>query len=66
MLTGTVPVGVIQGTAEAVGRPDLIMAIIAGVGQVDSAEPSYAMWALSRLKPGRGAPGNRIAGRWWR
>lgn len=48
----TVPVGVIQGTAEAVGRPDLIMPLIAGVGQVDSAEPSYAMWALSRLKPG--------------
>lgn len=47
----TVPVGVIQGTAEAVGRPDLIMPIIAGVGQVDSAEPSYAMWALSRLEP---------------
>jgi pyruvate,water dikinase len=47
----TVPVGVIQGTAEAVGRPDLIMPIIAGIGQVDSAEPSYAMWALSRLEP---------------
>jgi pyruvate,water dikinase len=47
----TVPVGVIQGTAEAVGRPDLIMPILAGVGQVDSAEPSYAMWALSRLEP---------------
>ena len=47
----TVPVGVIQGTAEAVGRPDLIMPLIAGVGQVDSAEPSYAMWALSRLEP---------------
>ena len=48
----TVPVGVIQGTAEAVGRPDLIMPLIAGVGQVDSAEPSYEMWKLSRLKPG--------------
>lgn len=47
----TVPVGVIQGTAEAVGRPDLIMPLLAGVGQVDSAEPSYAMWELSRLEP---------------
>jgi pyruvate,water dikinase len=47
----TVPVGVIQGTAEAVGRPDLILPLLAGVGQVDSAEPSYAMWALSRLEP---------------
>jgi rifampicin phosphotransferase len=47
----TVPVGVIQNVAGAVGRPDLIMPLIAGVGQVDSAEPSYAMWALSRLEP---------------
>ncbi len=47
----TVPVGVIQGTAEAVGRPDLILPLMAGFGQVDSAEPSYAMWALSRLEP---------------
>lgn len=47
----TVPVGVIQTIATAVGRPDLIMPLIAGVGQVDSAEPSYAMWELSRLDP---------------
>lgn len=47
----TVPVGVIQQVAAAVGRPDLIMPLIAGVGQVDSAEPSYAMWRLSRLDP---------------
>jgi pyruvate,water dikinase len=45
----TVPVGVISGVATAVGRPDLIMPIIAGIGEVDSAEPSHAMWALSRL-----------------
>jgi pyruvate,water dikinase len=47
----TVPVGVIQATAEAVGRPDLILPLLSGVGQVDSAEPSYAMWQLSRLEP---------------
>jgi rifampicin phosphotransferase len=47
----SVPVGVIQSVANAVGRPDLIMPLIAGIGQVDSAEPSYAMWALSRLEP---------------
>ena len=46
-----VPVGVIQEVASAAGRPDLVMPLIAGVGQVDSAEPSYAMWALSRLDP---------------
>lgn len=47
----TVPVGIISGVATAVGRPDLIMPIIAGIGEVDSAEPSHAMWALSRLDP---------------
>ena len=47
----TVPVGVIQSVAEAVGRPDLILPLMAGLGQVDSAEPSYAMWELSRLEP---------------
>ncbi|MFW2332591.1 PEP-utilizing enzyme [Ilumatobacter sp.] len=47
----SVPVGVISGVAEAVGRPDLILPLMAGVGDVDSAEPSYAMWALSRLDP---------------
>ncbi len=45
----TVPVGVISGVATAVGRPDLIMPIIAGIGEVDSAEPSHAMWRLSRM-----------------
>ena len=47
----TVPVGVIQGVATAVGRPDLILPLLSGFGQVDSAEPSYAMWNLSRLDP---------------
>ena len=45
----TVPVGVISAVAAAVGRQDLIMPIIAGIGEVDSAEPSHAMWALSRM-----------------
>ena len=48
----TVPVGIISGVATAVERPDLIMAIIAGIGQVDSAEPSHAMWDLGRLVDG--------------
>jgi rifampicin phosphotransferase len=47
----TVPVGVISGVATAVGRPDLIMPILSGIGDVDSAAPSHAMWALSRLDP---------------
>lgn len=48
----TVPLGAISAVATAVGRPDLIMPIIAGIGEVDSAEPSHAMWALSRLPLG--------------
>jgi pyruvate,water dikinase len=47
----TVPVGAIAAVATAVGRPDLIMPIVAGIGEVDSAEPSHAMWAMSRLAP---------------
>lgn len=47
----TVPVGAISAVATAVGRPDLIMPIVAGIGDVDSAAPSHAMWALSRLAP---------------
>jgi rifampicin phosphotransferase len=50
----TVPVGVISGVATAVGRPDLIMPILSGIGEVDSAAPSQAMWELSRLE--RGSP----------
>ncbi len=48
----TVPVGIISAVATAVGRPDLILPIIAGIGEVDSAMPSHAMWALSRLTAG--------------
>jgi len=48
----TVPVGIINGVATAVERPDLIMPVIAGIGQVDSAEPSHAMWDLGRLAAG--------------
>ena len=47
----TVPVGAISSIATAVGRPDLIMPILAGIGDVDSAEPSYVMWSLSRIDP---------------
>lgn len=47
----TVPIGVISAVATAVGRPDLILPIVSGIGEVDSAAPSHAMWALSRLDP---------------
>ncbi len=48
----TVPVGIISAVATAVGRPDLIMPLIAGIGEVDSAAPSHAMWSLGRLIAG--------------
>lgn len=43
-----VPVGIISGAAAAVERPDLVLPIIAGLGDVDSAAPSWAMWEMSR------------------
>ncbi|HEX4822618.1 MAG TPA: PEP-utilizing enzyme [Acidimicrobiales bacterium] len=47
----TVPVGIIQQVCEAVGRPSDMLKLLAGVGDVESAAPSYAMWNLSRLDP---------------
>jgi rifampicin phosphotransferase len=47
----TVPVGIIQAVCEAVGRPGDMLKLMAGVGDVESAAPSYAMWNLSRLDP---------------
>ncbi len=40
--------GVLAAVTAAVGRPEAAMRIMAGVGGVDSAAPSYAMWGLSR------------------
>ena len=45
----TVPVGIIQQVCNAVGRPTDMLKLMAGVGDVESAAPSYAMWELSRL-----------------
>jgi pyruvate,water dikinase len=45
----TVPVGIIQQVCAAVGRPEDMLRLMAGLGDVESAAPSYAMWELSRL-----------------
>jgi len=45
----SVPAGIISTVADAVGRSDLVLAVLSGLGDVDSAAPSHAMWALSRL-----------------
>ncbi|MEO1061079.1 MAG: PEP-utilizing enzyme [Actinomycetota bacterium] len=41
--------GVIGAVCEAIGQPKAALRLIAGLGGVDSAAPSYAMWELSRL-----------------
>jgi len=33
---------------EAIGDPTVPMRLVSGIGEVDSAEPSYALWELSR------------------
>lgn len=43
--------GILAAVAEAIGDPTLALKLITSVGDVDSALPSHAMWALSRLDP---------------
>jgi rifampicin phosphotransferase len=44
----SVPLGVIQATCTAIGRPTLAMTLVSGIGDVDSAAPSYAFWRMGR------------------
>jgi rifampicin phosphotransferase len=46
--------GALGAIAEAVGDPTLAMRLVAGIGDVDSALPSYELWELSRIV--RGSP----------
>ena len=41
--------GILFQIGQAIGDPTIPMKLVAGIGDVDSAEPSYAMWELSRL-----------------
>jgi pyruvate,water dikinase len=43
--------GILTAIAEAMGDPTIALRLITGVGDVDSALPSQAMWRLSRLDP---------------
>ena len=45
----TLPMGIVSAVCEAVGRPTDAMKIMAGLGDVESAAPSMAMWELGRL-----------------
>lgn len=40
--------GILGVVGEAIGDPTIPMRLLAGLGDVDSAAPSYAMWDLSR------------------
>ncbi|MEM8922832.1 MAG: PEP-utilizing enzyme [Actinomycetota bacterium] len=45
----TLPIGIITTVCNAVGQPGAILKLIAGVGDVESAAPSMAMWELGRM-----------------
>jgi pyruvate,water dikinase len=40
--------GILGAVCAALGEPETAMKLLAGIGDVDSAEPSYRMWELSR------------------
>lgn len=44
----TLPIGIITKVCEAVGQPEVTLKLIAGLGDVESAAPSMAMWDLGR------------------
>jgi phosphohistidine swiveling domain-containing protein len=44
--------GALGAIAEAMGDPSIALTLITGIGDVDSALPSHAMWELSRLPAG--------------
>ena len=48
-MLASVPTGIVTAVCEAVGRPQDALKLIAGVGDVESAAPSMAMWELGRM-----------------
>jgi len=42
-------IGAVGQVCQAIDRPDLLMTLLSGVGDVDSAMPSWALWDLSRI-----------------
>ncbi len=45
----TIPMGVITQVCTALGRPQDALRVVQGVGDVESAAPSIAMWKLGRM-----------------
>ena len=54
-MLSSVPPGAIAQICAAVGRPDAVLKLQAGIGEVESAAPSYAMWDISRIVRGSAA-----------
>jgi rifampicin phosphotransferase len=47
-LASTLGPGILSGLCASVGRPELQLELISGLGDVDSASPSWGLWRLSR------------------
>lgn len=47
-LASTIGPSILAGLCASVGEPDLQLELISGLGDVDSASPSWGLWALSR------------------
>lgn len=47
-MLSSVPPGALEQICAAVGRPDAVLKLQAGLGDVESAAPSYALWRLGR------------------
>ena len=45
----TLPLGIITAVCNAVGQPTAVLKLLAGLGDVESAAPSMAMWDLGRM-----------------
>lgn len=45
----TLPIGIITKVCDAVGMPTATLKLLAGLGDVESAAPSMAMWDLGRI-----------------
>jgi phosphohistidine swiveling domain-containing protein len=49
---GSIPIGIVYEAAARLGEPALTARALSGLGDVDSATPTWAMWDLSRLVRG--------------
>jgi phosphohistidine swiveling domain-containing protein len=48
-LGSTVGPAMLGGLAAEIGRPEALLDLISGLGDVESASPSYGLWTLSRM-----------------